>query len=73
MRPKQKVIVYRHGLRPKSQSEYKARYYREHSGKQYFSCPGGCGVEVTLINGAVRKHYSDFKNRTPCLFKGPIL
>jgi hypothetical protein len=79
-RPKQRVILYRHGLRNKTAENKAAREaikYREKrtatEGRVYFACPGGCGKQVSLgKTNKVSSHYSDQKNKTPCLFKGEL-
>ncbi len=75
IRPAQRVILYRHGLANTSEKRKAisdAKSYREKSGREYFDCPGGCGVQVSLRDGKVYSHFISRKDRIRCTFKGEL-
>jgi hypothetical protein len=63
-KPKQRVIPYTKGLRPKSMAEYHNEYRL--ALPDYEPCPA-CGRAVKRNHeGLLKKHFSDFPNRIHC-------
>ena len=64
MKPNQKVIIYRNGVRGKTMAQYHNEYRL--AMPEYFECPK-CGRAVKKgATGNLKKHYSDFPNRLKC-------
>lgn len=76
VRPTQRVILYRQGLpnTAKKRAAIKAKErYREKSGKEYITCPGDCGGQITKNRyGSYSRHYSDKPNFVHCSFQGDL-
>lgn len=63
-KPKQRVVLYRHGLRKKTMAEYNNEYRLAMEG--YFECPKCKRAVRKGANGNLKKHFSDFPNRIHC-------
>lgn len=64
VRPQQRVILYRNGMRSKTPAQYQDEYNSKKEG--YFQCPK-CKRHVKKgAEGNLKRHYADFPNRIKC-------